>query len=109
MPPLPPAPLQSPLELVSALTTGQHPFIMELNDSLYYHYIKILLSTPRQAFLWAGPAVLAVGMTWTLLSRRRETMGTGASSMPECGHAEGIQARKDILSEPSPFTLGRVP
>ena len=109
MPPLPPGPLESPLGLVSALTTAQHPFITELNYSLYYHYIKILLSTPRQAFLCAGPAVLAVGMAWTLLSRRRETMGTGASSVPECGHAAGIQARKDILSEPSPFTLGRVP
>ena len=39
-------------------------------------------------------------MTWTLLSRRRETTGTGASSVPERGHAEGLQARKDILSEP---------
>lgn len=50
MPPLPPAPLEFPLGLVSALATAQHPFIVELHYSFYYHYINILLSTLDKHF-----------------------------------------------------------
>ena len=43
IPRLPPAPLESPLGLVNALAAAQHPFIMELNYSLYYHYINFII------------------------------------------------------------------
>ena len=48
-------------------------------------------------------------MTWTLLSRRRATTGTGTSSTQECRHAEGIQTREDIPSELSQLHFGGVP